>query len=352
MYADATTVDQSMDMLDLTPTGFKIKSNHALINTSNKTYIFTCIRRPDGLVGKPTKAGTDVFNQAYGNYASGNNPIPNFTAGFPVDFAWAKSYAGSGDWWTSARLLQSQEVQVNTNIAAQSGTNKVFDSNVGWHNNNGYDWYISHMWKRHTGFDVQTYTGRSVNGSRSHSMGIAPEMMWVKRRDATSNWAVYHKDLHQYPQDYYLVLNDSAAVVNASQWWKPPTSTHWFTAIGGLNNVNGASYIAMLFASVAGISKVGYYTGTGVSGLAVTTGFTPRFLIIKNASWSSGDWFVYDTTRGWTSGTDAVLMINSTGAQSTAGTHATNPTSTGFTIESTDAAVNNNGHNFVYYAHA
>ena len=47
-----------------------------------------------------------------------------------------------------------------------------------------------------------------------------------------------------------------------------------------------------------------------------------------------------------------MLIINSTGAQSTAGTHATNPTSTGFTVESTDAAVNANGNNFIYYAHA
>jgi len=347
LEANSAAAETTTSRYGLTSTGFYADQYGA-----NRTYVYIAIRRPDGLVGKPAEAGTDVFNQAYGNYASGNNPIPNFTAGFPVDFAWAKSYAGSGDWWTSARLLQAREVQVNTNIAAQSGTNKVFDSNVGWHNNNGYDWYISHMWKRHAGFDVQTYTGRSVNGARSHSMGIAPEMMWVKRRDATSNWAVYHKDLHQYPQDYYLILNDSLAAVNASQWWKPPTNTHWFTAIGGLNNVNGASYIAMLFASVDGISKVGSYTGTGSSGNSVSLGFQPRFLIVKNASWSHGDWFVYDTTRGWVSGNDSTLKLNSTAAQLTNSTWDIDPTSTGFTVQSTDAAVNQNGHNFIYYAHA
>ena len=341
------------DYIDITPTGFKQVNTQLMMNGNNDTYIYCAIRRPDGYVGKPAKVGTDVFNQAYGNYSSGNNPIPNFTAGFPVDFAWAKSYGGSGDWWTSARLVQSKEVQVNTNIAMQSGSNKVFDSNVGWHNNNGYDWYISHMWKRHAGFDVQTYTGTNHNTERSHGLGKVPEMMWVKRRDASSDWAVYHKDLHQYPQDYYLVLNSSAAVVNASQWWKQPTSTHWFTAIGNLNNINGATYIAMLFASVAGISKVGYYTGNGsTTGPTITTGFTPRFLIVKNASWSHGDWFVYDTTRGWASGNDKTMKLNSTAAQLDNSTWDIDPTSTGFTVQSNDGAVNANGNNFIYYAHA
>ena len=203
------------------------------------------------------------------------------------------------------------------------------------------------MWKRGAGFDVQTYTGTDSNSSRSHGLGKVPEMIWVKRRDSTNDWAVYHKDLHQYPQDYYLVLNDSAAAVNASQWWKPPTSTHWFTAIGGLNNVNNAHYIAMLFASVAGISKVGYYDGTG-SGLTITTGFSPRFVILKRID-ASGNWYVLDTTRGWGSGNDKHIQLNETNSDSDFDFVA--PTATGFRLTV------HNGYNgscvkYIYYAHA
>ena len=59
-----------------------------------------------------------------------------------------------------------------------------------------------------------------------------------------------------------------------------PTSTD-FTVIAD-NMVNGApqTYVAYLFSSVEGISKCGRYTGD-TSGLTVTTGFQPRFIIIR-----------------------------------------------------------------------
>ena len=47
-----------------------------------------------------------------------------------------------------------------------------------------------------------------------------------------------------------------------------------------------------------------------------------------------------------------MLQLNSSGPQVVGTTHDIDPTSTGFTVQSTDAAVNNNGHNFIYYAHA
>jgi hypothetical protein len=66
--------------------------------------------------------------------------------------------------------------------------------------------------------------------------------------------------------------------------------------VGNSGNTNGfeMSMIAMLFASVDGISKVGSYTGNGTSsGVTITTGFQPRFLLIKKYSTCSGP------ARGW-----------------------------------------------------
>ena len=88
-------------------------------------------------------------------------------------------------------------------------------------------------------------------------------------------------------------------------------------------------------------------------GLTQTTGFNPRFLIIKNITWTHGDWFAYDTLRGWASGTNGeVLQLNTSAAQSSSGTHKTSPTSTGFSVDSTDTAVNASGQKYIYYAHA
>ena len=354
LHPNNTNGEGAADLLDLTSTGFKLTSNDGDWNTNGSKYIFVCIRRSDGYVGKPAEAGTDVFAMDTGN---GSNTIPSFDSNFPVDFAFNRAPAVSEDWITGARLIGTDYLKTNANNAAATDNNMLWDSNTGY--TKGYaSASQAWMWKRGAGFDVVTYKGTNAAGlSIPHSLSKIPEMMWVKTRTSPDrDWTVYHKGLNggTNPEDYYLRLNTTAAESDFTEMWNDtaPTNTHFSLGTATFTNNSGTDYLAMLFASVPGISKVGSYTGTGVSGLAVTTGFTPRFLIIKNASWSHGDWFVYDTTRGWTSGTDAVLIINSTGAQSTAGTHATNPTSTGFTVESTDAAVNANGNNFIYYAHA
>ena len=109
----------------------------------------------------------------------------------------------------------------------------------------------------------------------------------------------------------------------------------------------------MLFASVDGISSVGYYDGVDGE-QTITTGFQPRFVIIKRIS-DADHWFVLDTTRGWGSGNDQALELDTTDAQSSVQAGA--PTSTGFTVPALSGnsfayGINGNGYKFVYYAHA
>ena len=109
------------------------------------------------------------------------------------------------------------------------------------------------------------------------------------------------------------------------------------------------SYVAMLFASVDGISKVGSYSGTG-NAISVTTGFAPRFVIIKNIT-EANSWYVLDTVRGWSAGDDQYLQLNDNSEQGPYDFGV--PTSTGFDISAaTNAAHNKAGCEFVYYAHA
>ena len=103
----------------------------------------------------------------------------------------------------------------------------------------------------------------------------------------------------------------------------------------------------MLFASVEGISKVGYYAGNS-SGQTITTGFQPRFVIIKGID-IGASWYVLDTVRGWGAGNDKSLEINTTQAQNTGDFGA--PTSTGFTLTGHNV-YNGTGYNYIYYAHA
>jgi hypothetical protein len=130
-----------------------------------------------------------------------------------------------------------------------------------------------------------------------------------------------------------------------------PTATQ-FNLTGSVNapntNQSGRTYIAYLFATCPGVSKVGSYTGTGTT-LNVDCGFTngARFVLIKRTD-STGDWFVWDTARGIVSGNDSYLLLNSTAAEVT-NTDYIDPLSSGFQISSTaPAAINASGGSYIY----
>ena len=222
---------------------------------------------------------------------------------------------------------------------------------------------LAYLWKRNAGFDVVAYEGDGVDGGTiKHSMNQAPEMIWIKNRTTSGNtgdWMVGHKDLNagSSPWNYYLVLNKMQAEYSDSNPFNnsAPTATSFELDSWDRVNANGSNYAALLFSSVTGISKVGSYTGSS-SEQTITTGFQPRFVIIKNRTntgnnWTTG-WFTFDTTRGWASGAnDKRMRLNDGAGQTTE--DWTNPISTGFTINA-DAGnqLNNNGEGYIYYAHA
>ena len=339
------------DFIDLTATGFKVQSTgNDDTNVHNEIFLYIAIRRPDGLVGKPAEVGTDAFAMDMGN---GSSTIPAFDSGFPVDFGLTKNPTSGGDWYTVARLLGGNHlVNSGTNTISNSNWTK-WDSNVG----EGISWssaYQSWMWKRGAGFDVVTYDGNSTPGRTvQHNLGRIPEMIWIKCRNTAESWVVGHKGLNggTNPWEYSVRLNDNHTQTDYPYFNDTaPTSTLFTLNNNGQVNGTGTNdYIAMLFASVEGISKCGYYNGSN-SGQTITTGFQPRFLIIKNATLDTS-WQVLDTTRGWASGNDKRLFMDTNNAQST-GDDVGQPTSTGFTLTGGDGRWNNTGHTFIYYAHA
>jgi hypothetical protein len=217
--------------------------------------------------------------------------------------------------------------------------------------------------------DVVTYKGNGVQGRDiPHSLGVAPNMMWVKNRTRTTGggayWNVYvsgitHLSVYGSDPDNLgnnpvsLKLNDTdAAQFSGSGNWDHthPTSTHFTVGDTYSTNQNGESMIAMLFSSISGISKVGSFTGTGAT-QTITLGFQPRFLILKMVNSSSGaQWYVLDTTRGWGSGDDNFLELNTDDAQT--GYNFGAPTSTGFELTATAQGINASGDKMIYYAHA
>ena len=343
------------DWLELTSTGFQIKATYNHVNDNNNTYIYVAIRRPDGYVGKPPSAGTDAFAMDTGNSSA---TIPAMDSTFPVDFALLKAPASSDNWALSERLIQGKYLLPNNTNAVATYAPYAFDSNVGWSYSSWINsTYQSWMWKRGQGFDTVNYTGDDEAGREiRHSLNAVPEMIWVKDKSGSEPWAVYHYGANggTTPWNYYGRLNTSGSFSSSPNMWNQtaPTSTD-FTVIAD-NMVNGApkNYIAMLFSSVTGISKVGYYTGSGSGNTqTITTGFQPRFVLIKDYTGGSNPWYVLDTTRGWASGNDGILQLDSSAAEIT-GNDWGAPTATGFTVTGNGINLDSSSNKYIYYAHA
>jgi hypothetical protein len=197
-------------------------------------------------------------------------------------------------------------------------------------------------------FDVVCYTGTGVARTVSHNLGVAPELMIVKCRSAVRDWVVYSAAITA-NNFLYLNLTDASA---AGSFWNSTSPTSSVFTVGDPARVNGsgATYVAYLFASCPGVSKCGSYTGTGAL-QTINCGFTggARFVLIKRTD-DTGDWFVYDSARGITSGNDPYLLMNSTAAEVT-NTNYVDTTSVGFQVTAAaPAGLNANGGTFVFLA--
>jgi hypothetical protein len=194
-------------------------------------------------------------------------------------------------------------------------------------------------------FDEVCYTGNSTARTINHNLSVVPEMMIVKCRSTDGNWLVYHAAMGN---TKYFRMNTSDTVLTATIWNDTtPTSTVFSVGASGTENGNTNTYVWYGFATAAGVSKVGSYTGTGAT-QTINCGFGAggsRFVLVKRTD-STGDWYVWDSARGMVSGTDPSLLLNSTAAEVNA--NSVYAVSTGFQIVSTAAGINASGGSYIF----
>jgi hypothetical protein len=312
--ADAIIGETSWgSVMQPTATGFY---GTALVASSVNIYI--AIRRP---MKTPT-TGTEVFS-----------PV-TYTAAASTSYSTGLSYI---DLMIEKRRDSAQDgffydrLRGNANrLRPASVSSEVTDTNS-WSNQFanqgtvttaatlGSEWQGSQViWnmRRAAGFfDVVCYTGTSATHTEAHNLGVAPEMMIVKSRSITADWVVYNTTLGA---TKYLIVNTTAGSAGTGGEWAStaPTSSA-FTVSNSNVNQNTYTYVAYLFATLAGVSKVGSYTGNG-SSQTIACGFTAgaRFILIKRTD-STGDWFCWDTARGIVAGNDGHLSLNTTAAEVT-----------------------------------
>jgi hypothetical protein len=359
LYANASDPEYSnLGRFAITSTGFKVITSNSSENATGETFIYIAIRR--GPMKTPT-TGTSVFSPLANNNSTGTKNTTNF----PVDMQINTIKEGDNRYVvdrlrgvSTNSTAQPYELRTNDTAAENTTNNRsLFWDNTGFQTvayYGGATFYtaVYYNFRRAPGFfDVVCYTGTGVNRTVSHNLGVVPELMILKPRSNGSNgWCVYSAPVGN-QRRLLLDTSDAQSSANAVFWNNTtPTSTVFTVGTAALTNENNTTFVAYLFASCPGVSKVGSYTGTGAL-QTINCGFTggARFVLIKRYD-TTGDWWVYDSARGITSGNDPYLFLNSTAAEVT-GTNYVDTTSVGFQVTAAaPAGLNANGGTFVFLA--
>ena len=353
LFPNSSAAEDGSDDLDINATGFTIKNNAF---GSSVTCIYIACRRP---MKVPT-VGTSVFTPIYQTPQSAGTLR---TVGFPADLMIGTYTAAATPRYVNTRLIglannsgasQNTPKLATDSTAAQADAYPLFydvwnttardgDYIFG---SNGINWLFG---RAPSVFDVVCYTGTGSNRTITHNLAAVPELMIVKQRGGVSGWPVYAAGMGNTKA---MRLNSTQAEEVESTFWNntTPTSTVFSLGNNGDVNQNTGTYVWYGFATCAGVSKVGSYTGTGAA-QTINCGFTAgsRFIMIKRTD-STGDWYVWDSARGIIAGDDPYLLLNTTGAQVT-NTDYVDTYSAGFEISSTaPAAINASAGTFIFLA--
>jgi hypothetical protein len=346
-----------------TATGFSLgTSSDAGINATGQTYIYVAIRR--GPMKTPT-LGTSVF-APIARTGTGSQFVS--TTNFPIDSIWfgARSQARGALFIDRLRgfgqyLLPrtSDPEGTNAQYVTAMGNTGFTSGNDLYFNDTGQT-YVNWAFRRAPGFfDQVCYTSDGqLFAVSNHNLGVQPELIIVKRRNNTGNWAALAKtgsvNWVNGNGGGGFIVNSTAATIQTADYGPYFTSTTaQFGFVGGGSEgmqVAGGTYVAYLFASAPGVSKVGSYTGNG-SSQTINCGFTAgaRFFLVKRTS-ATGDWWVWDSARGITAPADPALALNNAAVEVTS-TDSVDPTGVGIIVnQDATTNINVNGATYIFLA--
>ena len=342
--------------LSIAPSATGFKANTM---TVGQTYIYMAIRRPM----KPPEVGTEVFNSIA---RTGTGATASVEPGFVTDLLIDQRRSAGGDGGVVWDRLRGAEKYLFTRTTGSEGTTNnsltsfanmngvtVGSDSAQITNVNNVPW-INWMFKRAPGFmDVVCDTGTGSAKTEAHNLGVVPELIIRKSRSNSGPYWLVGSTYLSFSNDEYLQLSTTGATqVGGGSYWNStaPTSSVFSVGNNSYSNGNNYTFVNYLFATLAGVSKVGSYTGTGAD-LNVDCGFSAgaRFILIKRTD-STGDWYVWDSVRGIVSGNDPYILLNSNAAEVTS-TDYIDPLASGFTVTSSaPAALNASGGSYIFLA--
>jgi hypothetical protein len=227
-------------------------------------------------------------------------------------------------------------------LGSNSTVNSVGDSLVGYALSSSLD----------CGMQTITYTGNGSSQVISHSLGVKPAFILIKRLDSTTNWIVYHYRTDATGADGYILALTNAQAASSSGYWSSITSASITLGSNSSVNANNGTYVMYVFAEVEGFSKFGYYIGNPTYGPVNYCGFQPAFVVIKVASGGNGNWRILDAARNPSNPITKRLWLNQNYTQDSSSEAAFR--ATGFRIMDgpTENETNLNGGRYVFAAFA
>ena len=294
---------------------------------------------------------------------------------FKPDFVWEKVRSVSGDHYLQNSSLTGKKMLKSNSTAAENtdGNIESYLSN-GIQINRQYDWNSSRtlvdwFWKANggttssntdgditatvqanttAGFSIMTWTSNNADDQTiGHGLGAAPEVFWVKIRDATGSWYCYFKEAGA---THYLTLNSNGAKVDNVIWGDTHPTSSVITV--DTNSLSGSTptVVSYAFKQIQGYSKFGSYTGNGnADGAFVYTGFKPAWLMIKRTD-SANHWLLFDIKRDIINVGEKWLRADTNDAEST-GIYW-DGLSNGFKARTNDPIINASGGTYIYMAFA
>lgn len=352
---------------ELSPNGTLDVSNAGLIaNVGTNSYIdslyqYLAIRSPELIT--PT-VGTDVL---YIENVAQADLQKTSSSPFEPDLIYSNTRATTpNSAYVNTLMLKNYSVgsitgnsnNFQTNTTAVPAVGYIALDNDGKNINMGFGWdsttygaFIYYLFKRAKGFlDTVNFVGTfKANTLIRHKLEVAPELIIIKCNNATANYIIGAPILGT---NYYMQLASTAAKVANTLVWSNTAPTSEFFTIGNLaaSNTLNNEYSAMLFASLAGISKIGVYTGNGTN-QDIDCGFTTgaRFVLIKSHN-ATGNWTLHDTVRGMTTGNDVYNNLNTASAEVKTKDNI-NTLSTGFNVvQNTTSNLNYLSREYLYLA--
>jgi hypothetical protein len=316
------------------------------------TFIYIAIRR--GPMKVPTD-GTKVFQPVARTGTGSNASITGVS--FPPDSIITKirNLNGTFNMWVdklrgSPQYLRSEvtnaEVTDNLGVTSFNMDGVSLGTSGNW---NGLQDYANWFFRRAPGFfDEVCYTGTGANKTEAHSLQKAPELWLVKSRSATTEWVFGSSLLGA--NEKIVMPSPNGRVTDTTVWNNTyPTASVLSLGTSSTTNASGATFVAYLWATVSGVSKVGTYTGNGAS-QTIDCGFAggARFVMILRATASTAqDIYVWDTARGIVAGNDPRLSLNTTAAEVTT-LDTIDTASSGFVVNTDASNVNVNGAVYLY----